>query len=562
MNVSEIKPYGALPSQRQINHFRKYSKKAFFHFGVNTFSNLEWGTGDETERLFNPTQTDVRQWIKAIKAAGFELAILTVKHHDGFCLWPSKYTEHTVAKSPYKNGNGDILKEFADACHEFDVAVGVYLSPWDRHSELWGTTEYSKWYNNQLTEVLTNYGKIDEVWWDGAGSNETPYDWGMWAHTIRNLQPEAVIFGSLGATDYVEMHWIGNEAGYAGDPHYPTINYEAVYKEITGEMNSGTFGGERFIVAEVDTSIRPGWFYHKDQDDSVKSVKELVDLWFKSVGSSAIMLLNIPPDRRGLVHENDAKNAISAHHIISKALSVDYALNATVTADSVRDGFPADSIVNGNYNAVYAADDSNINPVIDIRLDGEKTFDTFVIGEYVELGVRINGYKVEALVNGEWKLLADKKSIGFKKAVYFGKTTTDRIRITIYSAVAAPVLREFSLHSFDDAGYSTAPGRLPRSSKFDIASNLSAEITYEEDSVTAMLGGLFPFNTIKFDGAGFSEYEFYIFNGTQYYLAKKGKTEGKEVTISLPETITTSYQIKVKTDKKPDESMNLRVYEI
>ena len=562
MNVSEIKPYGALPSQRQINHFRKYSKKAFFHFGVNTFSNLEWGTGDETERLFNPTQTDVRQWIKAIKAAGFELAILTVKHHDGFCLWPSKYTVHTVAKSPYKNGNGDILKEFTDACHEFDVAVGVYLSPWDRHSELWGTAEYSKWYNNQLTEVLTNYGKIDEVWWDGAGSNETPYDWGMWAHTIRNLQPEAVIFGSLGATDYVEMHWIGNEAGYAGDPHYPTINYEAVYKEITGEMNSGTFGGERFIVAEVDTSIRPGWFYHKDQDDSVKSVKELVDLWFKSVGSSAIMLLNIPPDRRGLVHENDAKNAISAHHIISKALSVDYALNATVTADSVRDGFPADSIVNGNYNAVYAADDSNINPVIDIRLDGEKTFDTFVIGEYVELGVRINGYKVEALVDGEWKLLADKKSIGFKKAVYFGKTTTDRIRITIYSAVAAPVLREFSLHSFDDAGYSTALGRLPRSSKFDIASNLSAEITYEEDSVTAMLGGLFPFNTVKFDGAGFSEYEFYIFNGTQYYLAKKGKTEGKEVTISLPETITTSYQIKVKTDKEPDESMNLRVYEI
>lgn len=562
MKLSEIKPYGALPSQRQINHFKKYGKKAFFHFGVNTFSNMEWGNGDEGEHLFNPTETDVRQWIKVIKAAGFELAILTLKHHDGFCLWPSKYTEHSVKNSPYKNGNGDILREFVDACHEFDVAVGIYLSPWDRHSELWGSDEYSKLYNNQLTEVLTNYGKIDEVWWDGAGSTETPYDWGMWAHTVRNLQPEAVIFGSLGATEYVEMHWVGNEAGYAGDPHYPTINFEPVFKEITSEMNSGTFGGERFIIAEVDTSIRPGWFYHKDQDHYVKSPKELVDLWFKSVGSSAIMLLNFPPDRRGLVHETDSKNAIEAHNIVSKALAVDYAQNATVTADSVKKDFPADNIVNSNYDAVYVSDDSNITPVIDIKLDGEKTFDTFVIGEYVELGVRINGYKVEAFADGEWKLLADKKSIGYKKAVYFGKTTTDHVRITIYSAAAAPVLREFSLYSFDDAGYLSATERKPIAESFDIMTNLSAETTYEEDSVTAMLGGLFPFNTIKFNGAGFSEYELLIFNGSQYYSVTKGKTEGGEITISLNETVKTSYQFKIKTDKKPDDSINIRVYEM
>ena len=562
MDISTIKPYGALPSERQITHLKKFGKKAFFHFGVNTFSNLEWGMGDEKESLFNPTETDVRQWIKTIKAAGFTLAILTVKHHDGFCLWPSKYTEHSVKNSPYKNGEGDILREFVDACHEFDVAVGIYISPWDRNSEYWGSGEYSKYFNKQLTEVLTEYGKINEVWWDGAGSTETPYDWGLWAHTVRNCQPDAVIFGSLGATDYVEMHWIGNEAGIAGDPHYPTINPEFVRTEITAEMNKGTFGGERFIVAETDTSIRPGWFYHKEQDYFVKSPKQLVDLWFNSVGSSANMLLNFPPDRRGLVHELDSKNAIEANNIVNKALSVDFAANAKVKADSVRDGFPADSIVNGNYDAVYVADDSNITPVIDIELDGEKTFDTFVIGEYVELGVRINGYRVEAFVGGEWKLLADKKSIGYKKAVKFEKTTTDKLKITIYSAAAAPVLREFALYDFEAAGYKAEDERKAPGESFDISKNPSASVSYEDEGVTVMIGGLFPFNTIKFNGAGFSKYELRIFNGAQFYTAEEGTTEGKEVTITLKETERKAYQFKLLTDKKPDESINIRVYEM
>lgn len=562
MDIKAIKPYGALPSERQIMHLKKFGKKAFFHFGVNTFSNLEWGMGDEKESLFNPTETDVRQWIKTIKAAGFSLAILTVKHHDGFCLWPSKYTEHSVKNSPYKNGEGDILREFVDACHEFDIAVGIYISPWDRNSEYWGSSEYSKYFNKQLTEVLTEYGKINEVWWDGAGSTETPYDWGLWAHTVRNCQPDAVIFGSLGATDYVEMHWIGNEAGIAGDPHYPTINPEFVRTEITAEMNTGTFGGERFIVAETDTSIRPGWFYHKEQDYFVKSPKQLVDLWFNSIGSSANMLLNFPPDRRGLVHELDSKNAIEANNIVNRALAVDFAQNAKVKADSVREGFPADSIVNGNYDAVYVADDSNITPVIDIELDGEKTFDTFVIGEYVELGVRVDGYRVEAMVDGKWVLLADKKSIGYKKAVKFARTTTDKLKITIYSAAAAPVLREFALYDFESAGYTEEDEREAPGESFDISKNPSASIMYEDEGVTVMIGGLFPFNTIKFNGAGFSKYELRIFNGAQFYTAEQGVTEGKEVTITLKETERKAYQFKLLTDKKVDESIDIRVYEM
>lgn len=560
--IPNIAPYGALPSQRQINHFKKFGKKAFFHFGVNTFSNLEWGNGTEDESIFNPTETDVRQWIRTIKAAGFALAILTVKHHDGFCLWPSKYTEHSVKNSPYKDGKGDLVREFTDACHEFGIAVGIYISPWDRNSQYWGSDEYSKYFNNQLTELMTGYGKIDEVWWDGAGSTETPYDWGLWAYTIRNYQPDAAIFGSLGATNYVELHWIGNEAGKCGDPHYPTIDPINVEKEITANMRTGNFGGERFICAEVDTSIRPGWFYHKNQDYFVKSPRQLVDLWFNSVGSSALMLLNFPPDRRGIVHELDSANAIKANEIVSKALAVNFAANATVTADSVREGYSPDNIINGNYDAVYAASDDNINPVIELTLPAPATFDTFIIGEYIELGIRVNGFTFEALIDGEWKLIADKKSIGYKKAVNFEKITTDKIRINIYGAGAAPVIREFGLYDFEGNGYDKEEKREAPGEKFDIVTNPSAELIFNDDGVTVMIGGLFPFNTIKFNGEGIDSYELLIFNGAQFYSAKKGEKPGKDAVITLDETVNDSYQFKLVTGKRENESINIRVYEM
>ncbi len=553
-----IKPYGALPSKRQINHFKNFGKKAFFHFGVNTFSNLEWGEGNEMESLFNPTETDVRQWIKVVKAAGFELAILTVTHHDGFCLWPTAFSEHSIKNSPYKNGEGDILREFTDACREFDIAAGIYISPWDRHSKLWGSPEYSEYFNNQLKEVLSGYGKIDEVWWDAAGSKETPYDWGLWAHTVRNLQPDAVMFGSLGATEYVEMRWIGNEGGVSSDPHYPTVNFETLSKEIRNELNSGVFGGERFVIAEADTSIRPGWFYHKEQDEFVKTPKELVDLWFNSVGNSAVMLLNFPPDRRGLVHEIDAKNAIEANNIINKALSVNYALNAEVTADSVKEGHPADNIINGNYNAVYAAEKNT--SVINIKLDGKKTFDTFIIGEYIELGIRINGFKVEVKENDNWKLVSDKKSVGFKKAVYIGEHITDEIRVTVYSAADVPVIREFGLYNFKDSGYDVNEQPKESFKNIDLAKNPSARAIYEKDGATVMLGGLFPFNTIVFNGKGISSYKLLIFNGSQFYVAKEGVVSSDEVVITLDETIKTSYQFKILTEKEATEEINIRVY--
>ena len=561
-NYYGITPYGALPSKRQLKHLKEFGKKAFFHFGVNTFSNMEWGNGEEAESLFNPSETDVRQWIKTIKAAGFTLAILTVKHHDGFCLWPSEYTEHTVAKSPYKGGKGDILREFTDACHEYDIAVGIYISPWDRNSKYWGSNEYSKFFNAQLTEVLSNYGKIDEVWWDGAGSTETPYDWGMWAHTIRNLQPEAVIFGSLGATPYVEMHWVGNEHGHAGDPHYPTLDAISVEKEITPEMNSGKIGGDRFIVAEVDTSIRPGWFYHKEQDYFVKSVKQLVDLWFDSIGKSAIMLLNFPPDRRGIVHELDSANAIEAHNIVSKALSVNYALEGAVKASSERcPELRSEQILNGNSDTFWCPDAEDKNPSVEITLPKERTFDTVIIGEFIELGVRIGGFTFEAEIDGKWQLITEKKSIGYKKAVHFEPVTTSKVRLTLTEFADVPLIRDFGLYSFREAGYSPIETRVAPGDKFDITTNPSVSYEYHDDGLVVMIGGLFPFNTIKFCGDGIEEFEVLAFNGTQFYSVYKGTNPAHEETVRLSETITGSYQFKLLTHRKETTNLDVHVYE-
>ena len=208
-----IKPFGATPTREQLNHL-KIGKKAFIHFGVNTFSEKEWGDGTERESLFNPTDMNVRGWIRDIKNAGFELAIITAKHHDGFCLWPSKYTEHSVKNSPYKNGEGDVIREFTDACHEYNIKAGIYISPWDRNSAYWGKDEYSLYYAKQLEELVTQYGRIDEIWWDGAGSGETKYDFELWVRIIKSHQPEALIFGSMGAAPYVSLRWVGNEDGY------------------------------------------------------------------------------------------------------------------------------------------------------------------------------------------------------------------------------------------------------------------------------------------------------------------------------------------------------------
>ncbi|MBQ9117491.1 MAG: alpha-L-fucosidase, partial [Clostridia bacterium] len=497
-----IEPYGPVPSERQLRHINKFKKKAFFHVGVNTFTDLEWGEGGESEQIFAPSALDTRQWIKAAAQAGFQLAIITAKHHDGFCLWDSAYTEHCVRNSPYK---GDVVREFANACREFGLGVGVYISPWDRNAPFWGTDKYSEYYALQLTELMTKYGHIDEVWWDGAGSAETPYDWKRWNDIIRENQPDACIFGSMGATDFVDLRWVGNESGYAGKTHYSTIDPEYLLHETPRELNRGAIitpeelaSGvcpKRYIPAEVDVSIRPGWFYHAHQDGEVKSPSRLAQIWFDSIGSNAFMLLNFPPDRRGIVMDTDAENARLADEIIKKTFAVNLAYGAAATADSVYcAGCEAENLLQPYDGCFYAANDKKA--IVEFELPHSVTFDCYSLSEVIELGERVIGHKVEYL-NGdcEWETLAEGTSVGVMKAQHFEPVTASRIRLTV-EGYAYPVLRSFGLYKLPDGAF--APDPVPKNAE-DILSKKGERVEISEDGKTlfAEFGGVYPFNTLK-----------------------------------------------------------------
>ncbi len=508
-----LKALSPAPSARQIEWFHR-EKSIFFHFGINTFTNMEWGDGSESPSIFNPEKLDCRQWIKTISDAGFKAAILTAKHHDGFCLWPSKYTEHSVKNSPYKNGQGDIVREFTDACAEFGVKAGIYLSPWDRHEKTWGTPAYDDFYTGQLTELLTNYGKIWEVWWDGAGSTEANYNWERWATTVRTLQPDAVIFGSLGATPFVDTRWVGNEKGFAGNPCWATIDASSLETETTSELNSGKLGGNRFIPAEADVSIRPGWFYHTEQDSEVRDVRNLLKLWFMSCGRNSGILLNLPPDTRGLVHENDAASLLDLNEVLENSLCIDFAKGATVTADSVRDEIcKAENLISDDISSFYASAENCLTPEIIFHLDGVKTFNTFILEEVIELSHKVTGFEVYAECNGEWKLLYKGECIGYRCAQHFPSITTSKVKVRITDALDSPVLRRFSLHKFDETLLTET--QYTKSEK-NILENGIAVVRFENNSVDINFGGIVPFNLITLDVPEDTEFEISLFNGFSF----------------------------------------------
>ena len=546
-NFYGIAPFGSLPNERQLSHF-KIGKKAFFHFGVNTFSDKEWGDGKEAEKLLDPTDKYIREWIRDVKAAGFKLAIITAKHHDGFCLWPSKYTEHSVKNSPYKNGKGDIIREFTDACREFGIKAGIYISPWDRNAPFWGTDDYSFYYAKQLEELVTEYGKIDEIWWDGAGSSETRYDWGMWADIIRKNQPDAVIFGSIGATPYVDMRWVGNEAGYAGKTHYASINASSLEVETASELNVGKIGGDRYIPAEVDVSIRPGWFYHKEQDDMVKSARELDNIWFRSVGNNAIMLLNFPPDRRGRLVRRDVENAIESDRRINEMLASGILDKATVSADSQYcNDTGIKNAVLANDELFYASGIDKPRAVIEIdAIANSAPFNTLILGEMVELGERITAFKLENLDGDEPEILYTGTSVGYLRAVKFKSGAYKKLRLTIEGITAPVTLRTLSLNAYDEE--KNAEGTRER---VEITSLSSAECIIADDGKSAviMFGGIFPFDRISFMTRGGSEYRVYAFDGSKYYPIAEGKASTYRVSIELDEPITSSYQIKIESSR-------------
>lgn len=500
-----LTPWGAAPNHRHMEWYRR-GKTAFIHFTMNTFTDREWGDGTEKPEQFAPMALDCRQWARVLKEGGFTAAILTAKHHDGFCLWDTAYTEHCIRNSP---GKRDVVKEFTDACREFGIKPGIYLSPWDRNHPSWGTDAYNDYYVGQLTELMTSYGKIWECWWDGAGSTQTRYDWKRWADTVRTLQPDCVIFGCLGSADYVDVRWVGNEEGKAGDPCYATIEPESIRVETCPELNRGTWGGSRFIPAETNTSIRPGWFYHAAQDDQVKTPEQLVDYWFHSAGRNTAILLNLPPDRRGLIHERDAENVRLWNRRMEEIFAHNLAEKAVLEApEAIHPDCVPENLLSGDENVVYAPAERLAE--VTFRFPKGVTFDCFRVEEVIEVGHRVKGFRLDVLREGQWSTLLHRQGIGFCYADRFPAVTAEAVRLRITEADANPVLRFFGLYhgAWKEQAQTVLTGELR-----------GLQIEAAEDGVTIDLGGIFPYDGVRWD---VPEMEVHAFNGTWYDKVYEG----------------------------------------
>ena len=412
-----------IPTEQQLN-WQRGELTAFLHFGMNTFTGREWGDGTENPEWFNPTELDCEQWALALKDGGFKYAILTAKHHDGFCLWPTATTEHSVKNSPWRDGKGDLVKEFSEACKKHGLKFGVYLSPWDRNAECYGDSPaYNKLFVDQFTELLTNYGEVYEVWFDGAcaeGPNgkRQVYDWQAYLETIHKLQPNAVsaIMGD-------DVRWVGNEGGLGRDTEWSATVYTP--DSHPNAAQNGKLGinamskdlGSRELVAkarmmywypsEVDVSIRPGWFYHPEEDKKVRSIANLVDIYYQSVGCNSVLLLNIPPDKRGLLHEVDVKNLKEFGEYIKKS-------------------FADNAVVNGDKLWRAAEGKSNI-----YKVKRGTVVNTLLLQEDIAKGQRVESFLVEGYINGSWQHITEGTTIGYKRLLRFSDCKPEKIRLTI-----------------------------------------------------------------------------------------------------------------------------------
>ena len=530
-----ITPFGATPNQRQLDHLN-IAKKAFFHFGINTYNDAEWGTGRENIALFTPTELDTDQWIRVAKEAGFGLAIITAKHHDGFCLWPSAHTKQSVKYTSYKDGKGDIVGEFAASCRKYGVKMGVYISPWDRNAPHWGSPDYNDYFVAQLTELLTQYGEIHEVWWDGAGSQDTPYDWERWVATVRQLQPKAALYGSLGSAEHVDLRWVGNERGFAGETHFASIDPVHLLVENPKVMNAGQVGERKYVPSETDVSIRPGWFYHERQNNAVKSAAELTKIWFRSVGRNSMLLLNFPPDRRGLVADEDAANALESHRIVQKMLSVNYADGATVTTDS---GLPVLTVTDDENGATL---DVRRGRVFDICLEKPETINVFITGELVDAGERITGFTLESIdADGNATLLYRGTSVGYNRAVQFETGEYSHLRFTVTEAMDEPLVKKFGLHFIEV---------LPEPTALQRAGNLVEVTEYDavKKRIIAAFGGIYAFNYVEFGTRKGEAYRVFAFNGLSDELIAEGVAESDVVVLPFDTLHEGSYQIKIVSE--------------
>ncbi len=442
-------PYGALPSKHQLA-WQDMEYYMFIHFGPNTFTDKEWGHGDEDPKVFNPKNLDARQWARTAKAAGMKAIIITAKHHDGFCLWPSKFSTHTVRESAWKNGQGDVLRELSDACKEYGLKFGVYLSPWDRNHPDYGTPKYNDIFASTLNEVLSNYGPVFEQWFDGANGNNGKkqiYDWPKFYDVVYKNQPQAIIFSDIGPG----ARWMGNERGIAGETNWSTLNTTGygvgADAPPTDILNTGNQNGEHWIPAEVDVSIRPGWFYSAATDDKVKTLQQLESIYNTSVGRNANLLLNVPVNRDGLIHPADSIRLMEFRKYLDAAYKTNLAKGKKVSASAeASPKYAAKNLTDGNPESYWTTGGSVKNATLTIDLGKITTFNRIVLQEYIKLGQRVSSFNVQYWDGKAYQLLETQTTIGHKRILTFPTIKSSKIRIVIVEPNADPVLSEIAIY--------------------------------------------------------------------------------------------------------------------
>ena len=454
LGVKEAMAARVIPHPRQLA-WQHLEMTAFIHFSINTFTDMEWGQGDKSPELFNPVSLDAEQWVRVLSEAGMKMVIITAKHHDGFCLWPTKTTRHSVASSPWKDGKGDVIRELRDACTKYNMKFGVYLSPWDRNADCYGDSpEYNKFYLEQLTELLTWYGKVDEVWFDGAngegaGGRKQEYDWQAYYDLIRKLQPDAVtaIMGE-------DVRWVGTETGYGREtewsvtalapgatPESRAINETLGLSPTSMDLGSSALlqkaGKVYWYPAEVDVSIRPGWFWHAGEDSLVKDTDKLLDIYFSSVGRNAVLLLNVPPDNRGLITEHDIKSLMGLRARLDYLYDTDLLNGARPYGRGASRAIDRDSATSWKPRHKRVA---SFIPAI------AATFNVAMLQEDIRMGQRVEKFVIEARMDQQWDTVAIGSTIGYKRLLRFPEVQADEIRLTITSSRARPNISTFALY--------------------------------------------------------------------------------------------------------------------
>lgn len=462
--VKEPMAYGALPTEQQLK-WQELEYYMFIHFGPNTFTDVEWGDGKENPEVFNPTDLNTDQWAATAKAAGMKAIIITAKHHDGFCLWPSEYSTHTVRESKWKDGKGDILKDLAESCKKYGLLLGVYLSPWDQNHPAYNTPEYNQIFANTLNEVHSNYGDIFEQWFDGAndGTSKQVYDWDLFHKAVFEKHPHAIIFSDVGPG----CRWCGNERGYAGETNWSMINAEGYTPGANAPdiktLNEGLPDGKEWIPAEVDVSVRPGWFYSPATDDKVKSVSHLMDIYYSSVGRNANLLLNVPPDRRGQIHPNDSIRLMEFKEAREKALQTNLAKDVKATASNIRgnsDKYSTSNLFDGDKSTYWATDDGIKTASIEVDFGKTVMFNRILLQEYIALGQRIAQFDVKYWNDKEqaWNDLASATTIGYKRILCTPQVSSSKIKIDINKSLAEPLLNNLEVYNAPENLLSTAEG--------------------------------------------------------------------------------------------------------